>query len=63
MYYILCGSVGLLNFLGKKHVRFPMTISNQTKHWIKWPERSGEVIMICSLHLAFHYFAFSKHSF
>ena len=31
MYYILSGSVGLLNFLGKEHVRFPITISNQTK--------------------------------
>ena len=31
MYYILCGSVGSLNFLGKERVRFPITLSNQTK--------------------------------
>jgi len=31
MYYILRGSVGSLNVLGKERVRFPITISNQTK--------------------------------
>jgi len=31
MYYILRGPVGSLNVLGKERVRFPITISNQTK--------------------------------
>ena len=42
MYYILRGSVGSLNVLGKERVRFPITISNQTKlsvdmilNWLK----------------------------